>query len=615
MGLYPILYGCRIKQRRINIFDQLMATPQSNKTLKTGSAFNFSLLRRIYALASPYKVKLIIALLLVVLMAFLGPIRPFLIQYTLDHNVADGDIPGLIQMSLLIFGLLLFQSLIQVWSTVLTNFLGQTVIKDLRNQVYHYLTGLRLKFYDQTPVGTLVTRTISDIETIADVFSEGLINITGDVLQIVFILILMLYSDWRLTLVSLSVLPFLLYAGYLFKESVRKSFEEVRTEVAKLNTFVQEHIQGMQIVQIFNREGKELSRFKEINKRHRDANIRSVFYYSIFFPVVEIIAAISTALIVWYGAKEVIGETTSIGTMIAFIMYINLFFRPIRQLADRFNTLQMGMVAANRIFKLIDDKSNEEPNGTNRIGAIEGEIAFNHVWFGYTPGEFVLKDINIKVLHGQTVALVGATGAGKSSIINLLSRFYEIEKGSILIDGMDLKTLDVHSIRKHVAVVLQDVFLFSGTVMENIRMFNKNITDEQIIATSKLLGAHEFIIKLPNGYFQEVRERGATLSVGQRQLISFVRAMVVQPKVLILDEATSSVDNETEQTIQQAIQIMMEGRTSIVIAHRLSTIQYANEIIVMDKGEIVERGTHQQLLAIHGFYKRLYNMQFAEKAA
>ncbi|MES2558432.1 MAG: ABC transporter ATP-binding protein [Bacteroidota bacterium] len=592
-----------------------MSTPQPDKKFKTGSAFNFSLLRRIYALASPYKVKLIIAVLLVVLMAFLGPVRPFLIQYTLDHDVADGDTPGLINMSLLIFGLLIFQSLIQVWSTVLTNFLGQTVIKDLRNQVYSYLTGLRLKFYDRTPVGTLVTRTISDIETIADVFSEGLINITGDVLQIVFILILMFYSDWRLTLVSLSVLPFLFYAGYLFKESVRKSFEEVRTEVAKLNTFVQEHIQGMQIVQIFNREEKELIRFNTINKRHRDANIRSVFYYSVFFPVVEIIAAISTALIVWYGAKEVIGETTSIGTMIAFIMYINLFFRPIRQLADRFNTLQMGMVAAERIFKLIDDPEHTEPTGTERIGSIEGSIEFHKVWFGYAPGEYVLKDINIKVAHGQTVALVGATGAGKSSIINLLSRFYEIEKGTILMDGIDLKTLEVQSLRKHIAVVLQDVFLFSGTVMENIRMFNKNITDQEIIETSKLLGAHEFITKLPNGYHQEVRERGATLSVGQRQLISFVRAMVIQPKVLILDEATSSVDNETEQVIQQAIQIMMHGRTSIVIAHRLSTIQYANEIIVLDKGEIVERGTHQQLLSIDGFYKRLYDLQFAEKAA
>jgi ATP-binding cassette subfamily B multidrug efflux pump len=580
------------------------------QSFKTGSAFDFSLLRRVYALAKPYKTKLIIAIGLTVLMAFLGPVRPYLIQYTLDHYVVNGDMKGLIWMSVLIFALLLIQSLFQVWSTILTNFLGQRVIKDLRNRLYRYLSQLKLSFYDKTPVGTMVTRNVSDIETIADVFSEGLINITGDLLQIIFILILMFYTDWRLSLVSLSVLPILIYAGYLFKEAVRKSFEEVRNEVARLNTFVQEHIQGMQIVQLFNRETIELGRFKKINESHRDANIRSVFYYSVFFPVVEIVAAISTALIVWYGAKEVIGETASVGVLIAFIMYIQLFFRPIRQLADRFNTLQMGMVAAQRIFKLLDEKDNEEPNGTQKLESIEGEIEFKDVWFGYAPEEYVLKNINIHVKKGSTIALIGATGAGKSSIINLLSRFYEIQKGAIYIDGINLKDLDIYTVRKHISVVLQDVFLFSGTVMDNIRLFNKNITDEQIIETAKLLGAHRFIERLPNGYFQEVHERGATLSVGQRQLISFVRAMVSNPKVLVLDEATSSIDNETEQVIQSAIQIMMKGRTSIVIAHRLSTIQYADEIIVLDKGQIVERGSHSQLLGIDGFYRHLYQLQF-----
>jgi ATP-binding cassette subfamily B multidrug efflux pump len=591
-----------------------MSAPSDSRKFRSGSAFNFSLLRRIFALAAPYKTKLYIAILLVVLMAFLGPYRPYLIQYTLDHYVGNRDMPGLINMSMVIFGLLVIQSLIQVWSTVLTNFLGQTVIRDLRNKVYTYLTGLRLKFYDHTPVGTMVTRTVSDIETIADVFSEGLINITGDVLQIVFILIMMFYTDWRLSLISLSVLPFLLYAGYVFKESVRKSFEEVRNEVARLNTFVQEHIQGMQIVQIFNRETKEYSRFRAINRSHRDANIRSVFYYSVFFPVVEVIAAISTALIVWYGAKEVIGETTSIGTMIAFIMYINLFFRPIRQLADRFNTLQMGMVAAERIFRLTDEEEHKEPTGTIHPAFIEGNIEFKDVWFGYNPGEHVLKNISFRVRKGKTVALVGATGAGKSSVINLLSRFYEIEKGKIMLDDYDLYDLDIAEVRRHIAVVLQDVFLFSGTVMENIRLFSKDITDEQIIETAKMLGAHAFIMRLPDGYHQEVHERGSSLSVGQRQLISFVRAMVTRPRILILDEATSSVDNETEQVIQQAIRTMMEGRTSVVIAHRLSTIQHADEIIVLDKGTIVERGNHQQLLEIDGFYKRLYELQFAETA-
>ena len=583
---------------------------QSKNT--TGSAFKLNMLRRIYALAKPYRTKLFMAIALTLFMSFLGPFRPFLIQYTLDNNVAKGDMKGLVSMSLLIFGLLLLQSLFQVWSTILTNFLGQRVIKDLRIQVYKYLTGLKLKFYDKTPVGTLVTRSISDIETIADVFSEGLINITGDLLQIVFILILMFYTDWRLTVISLSVLPVLLYAGYLFKEAVRKSFEAVRNEVARLNTFVQEHIQGMQIVQLFNREEKELDSFKEINRIHRDANIRSVFYYSVFFPVVEMVAAVSTALILWYGAKEVIWETTTIGILIAFIMYVNLFFRPIRQLADRFNTLQMGMVSAERIFKLIDNEQNLEPSGTNPLDDIVGNIEFKNVWFGYAKDEYVLKNINIKVDEGKIIALVGATGAGKSSIINLISRFYEIEKGTIYVDGLDLYTLNIKDVRKHISVVLQDVFLFSGSVMQNIKLFNQSCTDEQVIATAKLLGAHSFISALPNGYNQEVHERGATLSVGQRQLISFVRAMVNNPKVLILDEATSSVDNETEELIQQAIDKMMKGRTSIVIAHRLSTIQYANEIVVLDKGEIVERGSHAQLISLNKVYKQLYELQFAE---
>ena len=592
-----------------------MSESKSNKKYKTGSAFDFPLLNRIYALAKPYKRKLYIAIILTLLMSFMGPLRPFLMQYAIDHYIAFNNSQGLINMCMLILGLLILQSLMQVWSTILTNYLAQNVIKDLRMKVYDYLTSLRLKFYDKTPVGTLVTRTVSDIETIADVFSEGLINITGDILQIIFILIMMFYSDWKLSIVSLSVLPILLYAGYLFKENVRVSFEDVRTQVAKLNTFVQEHIQGMQIVQIFNREQKELNNFKLINNEHRKAHIRSVFYYSVFFPVVEIVAAISTALIVWYGSKGVMNGQTSIGTMIAFIMYIGMFFRPIRQLADRFNTLQMGMVASERIFKLLDDTDNIEPTGNTILEKVEGEIEFNDVWFGYHPNEYVLKGINIKVGKGKTLALVGATGAGKSSIINLLSRFYEIEKGEILIDKKNLSELEIRSVRKHISVVMQDVFLFSGSVMDNIRLYNKNISEEKIIETAKMLGAHHFIDKLPNGYLQDVHERGATLSVGQRQLISFVRAMVTDPSVLILDEATSSVDNETEVAIQEAIKKMMKGRTSIVIAHRLSTVQFADEIVVLEKGEIVERGSHAQLIQLNGYYKRLYDLQFSISAA
>jgi ATP-binding cassette subfamily B protein len=385
----------------------------------------------------------------------------------------------------------------------------------------------------------------------------------------------------------------------------------VRTQVARLNTFVQEHIQGMQIVQIFGRQAQEFKKFEEINTEHKVANIKSVMYYSVFFPVVEIISAVSTALIVWYASKGIMNEEASIGLITAFIMLINLFFRPIRQLADRFNTMQMGMVAAERIFKLIDEKENIEPTGTQLLSTIKGEIMFKDVWFGYNPNEYVLKGIDISLHQGKNVALVGATGAGKSSIINLLSRFYEIQKGTITVDGHALETLDIKELRRQIAVVLQDVFLFSGTVMDNIKLNNQNIADDYVMEVAKKLGAHDFIMRLPNGYQQNVYERGATLSVGQRQLISFVRAMVTNPAVLVLDEATSSVDNETEEVIQKAITTMMEGRTSIVIAHRLSTIQHADEIIVLEKGTIVERGNHQTLLNLDGYYKKLYELQFA----
>ncbi|MES2689930.1 MAG: ABC transporter ATP-binding protein [Bacteroidota bacterium] len=581
--------------------------------MENKKSFDFGLLSRIYSLAKPYKTKVYIALFLTLAMAFLASTRPYIIQYTIDHFIAGSDKAGLVNMSVLLLVLLIVQSAMQVWSTILTNYLGQHVIRDLRLKVYDYLTGLRLSFYDKTPVGTLVTRTVSDIETIADVFSEGLINIMGDLLQIIFILIFMFAVDWRLTLVSLSVLPFLLYAGYVFKESVRKSFEQVRNEVTRLNTFVQEHIQGMQVVQLFNREKKELARFGEINEQHRDAHIRSVFAYAVFFPVVEIIVAVSTALIVWYGASRVMGGYGTIGSITSFILYTGMFFRPVRQLADRFNTMQMGMVSAERIFKLMDEENNREADGPEKTDAIKGEIEFKQVWFGYTPGEYVLKDISFKVEEGKTVALVGATGAGKSSIINLLSRFYEIEKGEILVDGRNIRQLSVTGLRSHIAVVLQDVFLFSGSVMDNIKLNNKSISDEEVIGTAKLLGAHEFISRLPDGYRQNVYERGATLSVGQRQLISFVRAMVTNPAVLVLDEATSSVDNETELVIQQAIKKMMQGRTSIVIAHRLSTIQHADEIIVLEKGNIAERGTHRQLVQQNGYYTHLYKLQFSHE--
>ncbi|MFN4083601.1 MAG: ABC transporter ATP-binding protein [Bacteroidia bacterium] len=578
---------------------------------KPPKKFNTPLLVRIFGLAKPYKKLFYFALILTLGMAFIGPYRPYLIQYTLDKYVALNDAKGLIFMTTIIFGLLIINSFMQLGSTIITNYLGQTIIKDLRNKVFRHLASLRLKFFDKTPVGTLVTRTVNDIETVSDIFSEGMINIVGDILQIVFILFLMFYTDWKLSLVSLSVLPFLLYSSYWFKEAVRMSFEDVRNQVARLNTFVQEHLTGMQIVQIFNREDEEFNKFKEINKAHRDANIRSVFYYSVFFPVVEVISAISIGLIVWYGSKGIINNSVSPGVMIAFIMYINMFFRPIRQLADRFNSLQMGMVASERVFKLIDDKSFVEPNGQISPNKIEGNVEFKQVWFAYNDDNYVLKNISFNLKAGKTLALVGATGAGKSSIINLLSRFYEINKGDIFIDGYNLKDLNTQWLRQNISVVLQDVFLFSGSIFDNVKLYNKNLTDDEIIKTAKLLGAHDFIEKLPNGYNQNVHERGATLSVGQRQLISFIRAMVTNPAILVLDEATSSVDQETEEIIQLAIAGMMKNRTSIVIAHRLSTIVNADEIIVLDKGQIVERGNHQTLLQNDGYYRKLYEHQFA----
>jgi ATP-binding cassette subfamily B protein len=513
--------------------------------------------------------------------------------------------------SAIIFGLLIISTVFQLLSSYLGALLGQLIIKDLRAKVFSHLSKLRLKFFDNTPVGTLVTRCISDIETITEVFSEGFISIMGDLLQIIFILGFMFYESWKLTLVSLAVFPFLLIAAYWFKERVRVSFEEVRNKVSELNTFVQEHIIGMQIVQIFNKQDEEFEKFNAINKQHRDANIKGVFYYSVFFPIVEIISSIAIGLVVWYGAKETIVGAASAGVIVAFIMYITMFFRPIRQIADKFNTLQMGMVASKRIFALIDDESHIETSGNLPLESLQNQIAFKNISFAYIDEDYVLKNISFTLNKGKNMALVGATGAGKSSIINLLSRFYDYQKGDILIDGIELKQYQTDSLRSHIAVVLQDVFLFSGSIYDNITLFNKDITMEQVVTTSKLLGAHEFISRLPNGYHQSVQERGLTLSMGQRQLISFVRAMVVNPTVLVLDEATSSIDQETEDIIQYAIAKMMEGRTSIVIAHRLSTIQKANEILVLDKGEIKERGTHESLLQIkEGFYTALYETQF-----
>ncbi len=587
------------------------------KENKSGQIFDTQVLKRLFKFILPYKTTFSIVLLLTITLAPLGIIRPYMIQITVDNYMEVGQQNMLIYMCALMFGLLAVQTLVQYSHSYWSGWLGQTIIKDIRIQLYQHILNLRLKFYDHTPIGRLVTRNVSDIETLSSVFSEGLAAILADILQIAAILFIMFYTSWKLTLMSLCTLPFLLLTTFIFKEKIKASFNEVRNAVANLNTFVQEHITGMNIVQIFGSERLEFDKFKEINREHKRSNLRSVLYYSVYFPVTDVISAAGTGLIVWYGAKQVLGEEVTLGVLVAFIMYLSAFFRPIRMIADRFNTLQMGIVSTERILALLDNKEDLQKNGTFKPESTLGEVSFRDVSFAYNEDNYVLKNISFELKTGQTVALVGATGAGKSSIINLLNRFYEINKGEILVDSVDVKEYDLDFLRTKIGVVLQDVFLFSGSIRENITLGNDNITDAQIWNAAKLVGADKFIErlaneKMPNGLDYDVMERGATLSVGQRQLISFVRTMVYDPKIMVLDEATSSVDSETEEMIQNAISKMMKGRTSIVIAHRLSTIQNADTILVLDKGEIKESGSHEQLLALSGFYNHLYQMQYKE---
>jgi ATP-binding cassette subfamily B multidrug efflux pump len=583
--------------------------------VSSGNIIDWSVLRRLMTFVKPYNGRFIIVVVLTVLLGILAPTRPILVQYTLDHDVAFGNYDAMVMMMIILMGLLIFQTITQYIHTYLSGWLGQQVIRDIRARLYQHIISLRLRFFDKTPIGRLVTRTISDVETLSDVFSEGIAAMAGDLLQIIFLLGFMFYEDWKLALLSLSTIPLLLISTYVFKEKIKVAFSDVRNAVANLNTFVQEHISGMNIVQIFGSEKREFEKFNEINEEHKQANLRSVLYYSIYYPVAELIAAAGIGLLVWYGARGVINyEETgiTIGKLIAFIMYIQMFFRPIRMIADRYNTLQMGIVSSSRIMNLLDETENVQLNGLHQPDHIEGAVQFDHVWFAYNDENYVLKDVTIDIKPGETVALVGATGAGKSSIINLLNRFYEINKGLIRVDGVDLKEYDLGNLRKNVGVVLQDVFLFSDSILNNITLGNKEVTEEMVWHAADLVGAKKFIERLPGKLHYNVMERGSTLSVGQRQLISFIRAMVYDPKILVLDEATSSVDSETEQMIQNAIEKMMNGRTCIVIAHRLSTIQKANKIMVLDHGEIKESGRHDELLIKDGFYAQLHKMQYKE---
>ena len=580
---------------------------------RSGKIFDARVLGRLMGFAKPYRYRFYSLIVLTLALGIIAPYRVALIDVTVDTYIAHADWPGLIRMCVLMIGLLVLQSVGQYVYTYQSSWLGQTIIRNIRIQLYKHVLNLRLKFFDYTQVGRLITRNISDVETLSDVFTEGLAAMAGDIIQLVFILAFMFYTDWRLTLVSLSMFPLMLISTYVFKEGIKSSFNEVRTAVANMNAFVQEHITGMSIVQLFGAEKREYEAFKKLNEGHRDANIRSVWYYSVYFPIAEVIGAAGTGLLVWYGAKGVLEAHVTLGHLIAFIMYIGMFFRPIRTIADRFNTLQSGIVSADRIFNLLDNNEATADTGTLAPATLRGDIEFKNVWFAYNDEDYVLRDVNFTVPAGQTVALVGATGAGKSSVINLLNRFYKINQGSILLDGQPVENYSLPYLRNRIGMVLQEVFLFSGSIEFNITLGNPSITREQVVKAATLVGAMEFIDRLPGGLDYNVKERGATLSTGQRQLISFVRAMVYDPAVIILDEATSSVDSETENLIQTAVEKMMAGRTGLIIAHRLSTIRHASHIIVLDKGQLMEQGSHDELLSrAEGMYAQLHRSQYKE---
>ncbi|MDG1226572.1 MAG: ABC transporter ATP-binding protein [Polaribacter sp.] len=584
---------------------------------KTGNAFDLQIFLRLMSFAKRYKLKFFIATSSTILLALVSLLNPYLIKETVDKYITEKDSEGLINNIILMFVVVLVEVLLRFSFIYFANWVGQHIIRDIRAKIFRHILQFKMSYFDNNSVGKLVTRVVSDIETIAAFFSSGVFTIVSDVLQMFAVAALMFYFNWKLALIALAVLPILIYATRVFQQAIKATFQEVRNQVANLNGFVQERVTGMKIVQLFNREKVEYKNFKDINNKHKEAYVKTIWYFSIFFPIAEILSSIGIGLIVWFGSKQIVGgEVPGPGMLMAFVQMAQMLFRPLRQIADKFNQLQMGIVSGERVFKVIDTYSSIVKSGTIEAKKLKGDISFKDVRFSYVKDEEVLKGISLEVKSGQTVAIVGATGAGKSTIINLINRFYEIDGGAIRVDGVSVNKYTLESLRNQVAVVLQDVFLFSDSILNNITLKNENITFKEVQKAAKQIGIHDFIITLPGGYQYNVKERGAMLSSGQRQLIAFLRAYVSKPSILILDEATSSVDSYSEKMIQYATETVTKGRTSIIIAHRLATIKQADKIIVMDKGLIVEEGSHSELLEReNGYYKNLYNKQFSLEAA
>lgn len=591
-------------------------------------SFDGRLFRRIVAYLMPYKGWVALAFFSVMAAAFLGPLRPKLVQVAIDRHIVPGDLAGLRQIVLVLVAVLVGEGVLSFVNSYLTQWIGQQAIYDLRTKLYRHIQQQPLAFFDRTPIGRLITRTTSDVEALSDVLSAGIVTILGDIFRLVFIAYFMFSLNWMLALVTLAVMPLMIWATFVFRRKVRDQYRETRKHVARLNAFMQEHVTGMSIVQLFNREREEARRFRQINDDHRAAQVKTIFYFALFWPAVEVIASVALGLVIWFGGLRAMSGVLTLGVLVAFIQYARQFFEPIRNLSDQYNTLLSAMAGAERIFGVLDeDQRFKETERPVKIEALRGKIEFKNVWFTYdavTPEQaakdgadvnWILCDVSFTAEPGQSTAIVGATGAGKTTIINLLLRFYEIQRGQILIDGVDIGDYALRDLRRHIGLILQDVFLFSGSVERNLTLDNPDVSPERVREAARLIGADAFIERLPGGYDQDVRERGASLSHGQRQLLSFARALVYNPEVLVLDEATSSVDTESEYLIQEALEKLMRGRTSVIIAHRLSTIQHAGQILVMHRGEIRERGTHQELLAQGGLYRKLYELQYKEQEA